>query len=237
MSAPLDAFARELHDTIAQSLAAVNLLLQALIEQPDYPTNATRAMLKHVHVTSRTAHAELRGLITQLRQPGIDALPSVSPARRSFSPVPDAEPVIVSAASQKLVAIDRLRRLGLIAALKEYFLHALSEKTQLIFTSISYEAQSLALEVALFRIAQEAISNAIRHGQAKVIRISLSIAAGTAQLLVEDDGTGALEHARGGVGLGSMRERAAQLAGELTLGCSAAGGVSVRVRVPMQALE
>jgi signal transduction histidine kinase len=223
---PLHAFARELHDSIAQSLAAVNLLLQSLIEQPDYPSAATRTMLNRVHVTSRTAHAELRRLITQLRLPEHD---------RDIPQAPPRQPV-VSAASQKLVAVDRLRRLGLIAALKEYFLHALSGKTELIFASISYEPQNLALEMELFRIAQEAISNAIRHGQAKVVRISVSIAAEHAQLLVEDDGSGALEHMRGGVGLGSMRARAARLAGELTLGCSAAGGVSVRVRVPRQNL-
>jgi signal transduction histidine kinase len=226
MSAPLQAFARELHDTIAQSLAAVNLQLQALIEQPEYPTDKTRATLKRVHVTARTAHAELRGLITQLRATEREqALPNAAP----LAPV-------VSPASQKLVAIDRLRRLGLIAALKEYFEHALPAKTQLIFTAISYEAQSLVLEMALFRIAQEAISNAIRHGQAKVIRISLSIAAEHAQLRVEDDGTGALQPTHGGVGLASMRERAERLGGELILSRSAAGGVSVRVRVPRQNL-
>ena len=212
---------RELHDNIAQSMAAVNLLLQALIDQPNYPSDATRTMLKHVHVTSRTAHAELRGLIEQLRA-------------SSLSPLAPQSASALSAASQQLVAVDRLRRLGLIAALKEYFEHALAKRTQLIFTSISYEPQTLALEMELFRIAQEAISNAIRHGQAKVIRISVSIAAQQVQLLVDDDGSGPLEHARGGVGLGSMRERAARLAGEMTLGCSAAGGVSLRVRVPAQ---
>lgn len=219
---------RELHDSIAQSMAAVNLLLQALIEQPDYPTDTTRTLLKHVHVTSRTAHAELRGLIAQLRASSHSPLaPHKAPQSASA----------LSPASQQLVAVDRLRRLGLIAALKEYFEHALAKKTQLIFTSISYEPQTLALEMELFRIAQEAISNAIRHGQAKVIRISVSIAAQQVQLLVEDDGSGALEHAHRGVGLGSMRERATRLAGEMTLGRSAAGGVSVRVRVPAQFLD
>ncbi len=214
---------RELHDNIAQSMAAVNLLLQALIDQPNYPSDATRTLLIRAHVTARTAHAELRALIAQLRTPSLSA-PAISA---------QSTPVL-SPASQQLVAVDRLRRLGLIAALKEYFEHALSKKTQLIFTSISYDPQTLALEMELFRIAQEAISNAIRHGQAKVIRISVSIAAGQVQLLVDDDGSGPLEHARGGVGLGSMRERAARLAGEMTLGCSAAGGVSLRVRVPAQ---
>ena len=110
-------------------------------------------------------------------------------------------------ASQKLVALDRLRRLGLIGALKEYFQHALAKNIALILAAISYEPQTLAIKLELFRIAQEAISNAIRHGHAKVIRISLSIATGYTQLLIEDDGCGALLKLHDGLGIGSMRER------------------------------
>lgn len=237
-------FAAELHDSIAQSLAAVNLMLQGLIEQPSYPASETRAMLTRVHLTSRTANAELRRLIDQLRA-SPNAANNTQPAMPvgSSAPTPVTAPVAsttgrasaqISPASQKLVALDRLRRLGLIAALKEYFQHALAKNIALIFAAISFEPQALAIEMELFRIAQEAISNAIRHGQAKVIRISVGIAAGQVQLLVEDDGSGPLEHARGGVGLASMRERAMRLGGEMTLGSSVAGGVSVRVRVPAQ---
>ena len=140
----------------------------------------------------------------------------------------------VSPASQKLVALDRLRRLGLIGALKEYFQHALAKNIALILAAISYEPQTLAIKLELFRIAQEAISNAIRHGHAKVIHISLSIATGYTQLLIEDDGCGALLKLHDGLGMGSMRERAARLAGELTLGNTLNGGVSLRVRIPAQ---
>ena len=157
-------------------------------------------------------------------------------ARPTSTSVPAASSasVPVSPASQKLVALDRLRRLGLIAALKEYFQHALANNIELIIAAISYEPQALAVEMELFRIAQEAISNAIRHGHAKVIRISLSIPAGQTQLLIEDDGCGALQELHDGVGLGSMRERAARLGGELTLGSTLNGGVSLRVRIPAQ---
>ena len=112
-----------------------------------------------------------------------------------------------SPASQKLVALYRLRRLGLIGALKEYFQHALAKNIELILAAIGYEPQTLAIKLELFRIAQEAISNAIRHGHAKVIRISLSIATGYTQLLIEDDGCGALLKLHDGLGIGSMRER------------------------------
>ena len=238
MSAQLQSFARELHDTIAQSLAAVNLMLQGLIEQPSYPTAETRAMLTRVHLTSRTANAELRRLIDQLRasaaESAIRSEPQIAGKPVSDAPASSDASANVSPASQKLVALDRLARLGLIAALKEYFQHALAKNTALIFAALSYEPQILALEMQLFRIAQEAISNAIRHGHAKVIRISLSISAAHVQLLVEDDGAGTLANLREGLGLGSMRERAARLGGELTLASAANGGISLRVRIPAQ---
>ena len=232
----LQSFARELHDTIAQSLAAVNLMLQGLIEQPSYPTEETRAMLTRVHLTSRTANAELRRLIDQLRVSAADSAIRIQPQipDKPAAPAPNDSSANVSPASQKLVALDRLARLGLIATLKEYFQHALAKNTALIFAAISYEPQILALEMQLFRIAQEAISNAIRHGHAKVIRVSLSISAAQVQLLVEDDGTGTLANLVEGLGLGSMRERSARLGGELTLAGNPGGGISVRVRAPMQ---
>lgn len=219
----LQSVARELHDSIAQSLAAVNLMLQGLIEQANYPAAETRSMLTRAHLTSRTANAELRRLIEQLRA-------SAAPAAK----IAPGETSSVSASSQKLVALDRLRRLGLISALKDYFEHALAENVELVFTAISYDSQDLAVELALFRIAQEAISNAIRHGRARKICISISIASGQTQLVIEDDGCGSLEQLHGGVGLQSMRERAAHLGGTLSLTNPGGIGVALKVRIPVR---
>ncbi len=225
------ALAQELHDGVAQSLSAVNLMLQTLLEQADYPHAQTKAQLAKAHLTARTANAELRQVIDQLRKP------TASPALGEREPAAKSALKPLSQGSQKLVAIDRLARLGLIAALKEYFEYASGTQTQLSFEHGDYQKQSLETEVELFRIAQEAVSNAVRHGQAKSISIKLNLQANQVNLLIEDDGLGAQVHAQGGVGIASMRERTARLGGALELGASAGGGVRLCVWVPAQRLQ
>lgn len=224
--------AQDLHDGVAQSLSAVNLMLQALIEQADYPESQTRELLVKAHRTARTANAELRRVIDQLHMPKRSAAP-VQAISQAASPTP-LKPL--SAGSQKLVAIDRLARLGLVAALMEYFKYATNDSTALVFDPDRYVQQALALEVELFRIAQEAVSNSVRHGQAKRICISLSVRENKVKLLIEDDGVGAQAHPQGGLGLASMRERTARLGGALNFGVTVNKGVSLQVLVPCQSV-
>jgi two-component system, NarL family, sensor histidine kinase UhpB len=225
------ALAQELHDGVAQSLSAVNLMLQSLLEQADYPQAQTRAHLAKAHLTSRTANAELRQVIDQLRKPTA----STSLGEREPTAKSSLKPL--SPGSQKLVAIDRLARLGLIAALKEYFEYASGTQTQLSFEHGHYHKQLLETEVELFRITQEAVSNAVRHGRAKSISIKLNLQANQVSLLIEDDGLGAQVHAQSGVGVASMRERTARLGGALELGASASGGVRLCLWVPAQQVQ
>ena len=74
-----------------------------------------------------------------------------------------------------------------------------------------------AVEVAAYRIALEAVTNAVRHAGAS--RIEVRLVAGTDALVVEvrDDGAGITADARPGVGLASMRERAAEVGGWCTV--------------------
>jgi len=95
--------------------------------------------------------------------------------------------------------------------------------------------------VCLYRIAQEALCNAIRHAGAKHIRIQLEIAGGDCLLVVEDDGKGFdLERAcrSGGRGLGllSMQERAVLQGSRLSIVSSPGAGTQVRVSVPFEAI-
>jgi signal transduction histidine kinase len=89
-----------------------------------------------------------------------------------------------------------------------------------------------AVEVAAFRIAVEAVNNAVRHAQARRYQVRLAIDR-PGQLLVEvcDDGAGR-EPWPPGVGLSAMRERTAELGGTLTAGPGPGGG-TVRAYLPL----
>jgi PAS domain S-box-containing protein len=80
----------------------------------------------------------------------------------------------------------------------------------------------------LYRIAKEAVSNALRHGKARRIRISLTQRAKTGTLSIQDDGVGLSGGAGGGMGLKIMRHRAELIGGKLAINNTKRGGTLVR---------
>ena len=87
----------------------------------------------------------------------------------------------------------------------------------------------------LLRIAQEAISNAIRHGNPTFLNVLLQSNSTELVLEIDDNGTGIATAQLGsseGFGLGNMRERAKQLGAELDIRTAPGGGTSVIVRLP-----
>jgi signal transduction histidine kinase len=90
-----------------------------------------------------------------------------------------------------------------------------------------------AVEVAVFRIAQEALTNVARHAQAQHASVTITVGT-TLELTIRDDGRGMPRDRSFGVGLTSMRERAMELGGSFTI--SPAGrGTLVRVELPLPA--
>jgi signal transduction histidine kinase len=92
------------------------------------------------------------------------------------------------------------------------------------------------VEVALYRIAQESITNAIRHAHPSHISVILLLNPQQSTLLIEDDGMGfCVEQTvpSRGLGLVSMRERCSLLGGELDITSDAGEGTTVRARVPL----
>jgi PAS domain S-box-containing protein len=89
----------------------------------------------------------------------------------------------------------------------------------------------------IYRIVQEALSNAIRHGRAKTIRIRLAPAANHCLLDITDDGCGIDTHAAQGDGLGlrSMTYRAQAIGGTLSVERAPGGGTRVRLSCPQPA--
>lgn len=86
----------------------------------------------------------------------------------------------------------------------------------------------------LFRIAQEAVSNAIKHGKAKTISLHLTATASHLQLRVDDDGIGFPEKLppHSGMGLRIMRSRIGMVGGTLTIERRPTGGTSVTITAP-----
>jgi len=93
---------------------------------------------------------------------------------------------------------------------------------------------SSAQALHLFRIAQEAITNALKHANATALRISLEQAAGRAlHLQIADDGVGLEGGPAHGYGLRNMRHRAEDLGGRLEVRALAPRGTEVRVTIPL----
>jgi signal transduction histidine kinase len=95
-------------------------------------------------------------------------------------------------------------------------------------------APHAALEVAAYAIANEAFGNALRHSAASRVRICARIIDGDLVVSVEDNGIGLPARPRAGVGMVSMRERAAEVGGRLDLVETPGGGTTVRATLPLE---
>jgi signal transduction histidine kinase len=125
-----------------------------------------------------------------------------------------------------------LDQLGLAAALREYAAQQNANGLQVIIESPDLHDLPAAVEVAVYRIALEALTNAVRHSQAS--RCSIRITAGEQLCLeIEDDGVGINAGSPVGVGLSSMRERTIELGGEFQLQSGPQKGTSLSIRLPL----
>lgn len=130
-----------------------------------------------------------------------------------------------------------LDHVGLVAALRQYC-DGLHDKHGLLVeldTPSLEERLPSELETALYRIVQEALSNAIRHAQASRVDVILKLRGGKVVAVVKDDGQGfdpAAVGQRAHLGLLGMHERAETLGGTLTIETAPGKGTTVTVEVP-----
>jgi two-component system, NarL family, sensor kinase len=160
------------------------------------------------------------------------------------------EPVLVSLrrAAQDTIGeirrlVDELRpqaltQLGLVGAIREWTDRFSSVKGEgglavWLETPAQLPSLSAAVEVAALRIVQEAIANVVRHSQAHSCHVRLA-ASGALAVEIEDDGRGLREDDRPGVGLASMKERAAEVGGTCTITSRAGGGTLVHAILPLR---
>lgn len=170
-------------------------------------------------------------------------------ARHAVRSDPDAAEAAIDEARQAvrgtIQEICRLSRelrppaldaLGLIGAIREQT-DALGGRSAngpviIVEAPLDLPALSAAVEVAAYRIAVEGMMNVVRHAAATTCRVDIGIGDGELRIDVSDDGIGILA-ADSGVGLRSMRERAEEVGGDVTIEPSALGGTRLLARLPV----
>jgi signal transduction histidine kinase len=134
----------------------------------------------------------------------------------------------------------KLEQLGLVAALRGLC----NELGRAHGLGTDFDAEgelsSIPAEAALclYRIAQEALRNVIKHSGARHARVELSGSPDGVSLRISDVGSGfdsAPAAGKGGLGLVSMRERLHLVGGEITVDSRPSGGARIEVRIPLGA--
>jgi GAF domain-containing protein len=191
--------ARDLHDSVTQSLYGITLYAQAAAGHlAAGRMDKLAGHLRELQETSQDALAEMRLLIFELRPPVL------------------TEEGLVAALQSRLSAVEG--RAGV--------------KTE--FRSEMQGRLPLVVEEGLYRIAQEALNNCLKHAHARRIVVTVRRDNHTATLTIADDGVGfdpTTVRERGGLGLSDMEERAAQLGARLSVSSKPGEGTQVCVEV------
>jgi signal transduction histidine kinase len=153
-------------------------------------------------------------------------------ARRLIETEPERSSVLLAELrDQTIGAIEEIRRLvyglrppaldglGLVGALREYAA-MVSHRADGVALAVTVDAPATlaelpaAVEVAVYRIATEALTNVIRHSSATAAAVRLTVETDALRLAVCDNGVNTESEWKPGVGLTSIRERAAELGGQ-----------------------
>jgi signal transduction histidine kinase len=165
----------------------------------------------------------------------------IDTARRAVGPGSAAGELLATLREATEGAVSDIRRivydlrppildeLGLVGAVREQALRLGAADIDLPDTLPALPA---AVEVAAYRIAVEALTNAARHAPGAQVSVRLAVN-GRLELSVADGGSGLPDGYRAGVGLTSMRERAAELGGECVVSRREPGGTLVRAEFPL----
>jgi two-component system sensor histidine kinase UhpB len=129
-------------------------------------------------------------------------------------------------------ALDDLGLTAAIAGQVEQLAHGEIEAT--IATEGDFSDLGDDAQLVVYRVAQEALSNATRHSGAQRVEVHLRrLQSGGVELAVSDNGRGfAFDESEGGLGIAGMRERALLIGGELTIESRPGRGTTVQLTVP-----
>lgn len=204
--------ARELHDIVAHSVSVILLQVGAArMRAPGQPGVAEP--LHAAEASGRQALAELRRLLGVLNDsPAEDRDRDHAAGERG----PDAP-------QPSIATLDRLASTVRAAGLG-------------IDLAITGEVRPLppGLELSVYRIVQEALTNARKHGGDARAQVRLRFRPEALEVEVVDDGAGSANGAGGGHGLIGMRERVAVFGGTLEAGPRTGGGFAVHATLPLE---
>lgn len=233
---------------ITQNKLTEQALLASQQAQRDLAAHQERIKEHERKRIAQEIHDELGGLLT-----GIKAYISVSMDRGAAAGAAP-EPLLAEAAGLAQDAIETVRRvitdlrpsvldqLGVWAAL-EWYAEQIERRSGLhCACAISPAASALELgaerSTMLFRIAQEALTNVVRHAEASAVQLRVDYADGVLQLRIDDDGKGiAAERLlnRESWGILGMHERSRHFDGELKITGRPGQGTTLLLRLPLDA--
>ncbi|MFT4992774.1 MAG: two-component system sensor histidine kinase UhpB [Polaromonas sp.] len=211
----------------------------------------TRWIDQHIErerlLIARELHDELGQSVTAIRSMAL----SIAQRIQGLDPQAETAARLIADESSRLYdamhgMIPRLTPLvldnfGLAEALDELLVRTrLSQPQVLIESTIEIGSTALASDTALtlYRAAQEGISNALRHGQARHLQLSIANADDMLTLTLQDDGLGLAADwslRKGHYGLRWLTERAEGVGGELRVEAGVSGGVLLLLRLPLLA--
>ncbi|OZC01452.1 hypothetical protein BSZ36_17395 [Rubricoccus marinus] len=201
---------------------------------------------------SKSREAERASLARELHDGPLQQLSLL--ARSDFESAPELRERLRSVAKEVRSVAAALRppaldRFGLGPALEDLAARWETAPTPL---AVRVRAEGLNLstgaELAVYRVAQEALTNAAKHGQAQTAWVFVQCTADAAELIIRDDGVGIDERfstgapdrlvREGHFGLAGMAERASALSGSLAVGRGPGrSGTEVRLTIPIGAVE
>jgi signal transduction histidine kinase len=199
--------ARDLHDVVAHHLSMISIQAEAARLTVPGMPPEGTKRLSAIGATARAALTEMRRLLGVLREDAGGGL-----ARK---PQPGLD--------QLNELIDEAR--GLTGA-----------STRLIVRGRVVPLDS-GVELAAYRIIQEALTNARRHAPGAAVDVELRYADDTLCIRVRDNGPGPADELSTGHGLQGMRERAAMVGGTLRIASASAGGFLVEATLPVSSVD
>ena len=208
--------ARDLHDTVAHHVSAIAIQAQAGTAVAALDPSATVQVLHAIEAEASQTLREMRAMVGVLRA-----------AETALAPTPGLADIPALAATIASPSAP-------VAGTSSGASGSLKAGGPAVAVRLDGDIDSVppAVAAAVYRLAQEAVTNARRHARgATRIDVSVSVDGSAVRLAVRDDGVGA---AGGGAGYGitGMRERAALLGGACDAGPLAAGGWAVTATIP-----